>query len=416
MEGYGNRKIAIERYFSVPKEMDELYKKHSIPVRLPDAPYFVEETQDNARRIEEFASSIEEKLKIRFDAVISCALCKSNSDLITITKPEVAHGKESDGGGLDNSEGRRLASYINANARRSIFINTPGGGTGKLKILFVNDCDMPIQVSINVEEKGMLNLFEYYASVAKSGSIMAPLHEVHAMKGSEVEISMLHNENEHTKVISLIKGDALDNSKLGMNFIYNGATETKAINILSSNGDGSRVHVNEIVYGSGDQKFDINTYIANSKPRSHALLESGAVLDGNSLCILKGFADINKWTKGAKSRITQRGILASENAHIDALPDMKIDYSDEVSATHSAATSPIDKEALFYLNSRGIPEDEARKLFISAFAMKYMMNISEPFALELASSIVLGRIEGREFGSLPELSPKGIWIPVSASR
>ena len=236
------------------------------------------------------------------------------------------------------------------------------------------------------------------------------------MKGSDVEISILHNENEHTKVVSLIKGEALDDSKLSMNFIYNGAIETKAINILSSNGDGSRIHVNEIVYGSGDQKFDINTYIANSKPRSQAFLESGAVLDGNSLCILKGFADINKWTKGAKSRITQRGILASENAHIDALPDMKIDYSDEVSATHSAATSPIDKEALFYLNSRGIPEDEARRLFISAFAMKYMMNISEPFALELASSIVRGRIEGREFGSLPELSSKGIWIPVSTSR
>ncbi len=412
MEDHGNRKIAVEKYFSVPQEMDELYKKHSVPVVLPDAPYFVEETQDNARRIEEFASSIEEKLKIRFDAVISCALCKSNSGSIVITKPEIVNGKASE----DMSEGTRLAAYINANARRSILINAPGGGANKLKILFVNDCDMPIQVSINVKEKGALNLFEYYASVAKSGSIMAPLHEVRTMEGSNVEISILHNENEHTKVVSLIKGEALDDSKLSMNFIYNGAIETKAINILSSNGDGSRIHVNEIVYGSGDQKFDINTYIANSKPRSQALLESGAVLDGNSLCILKGFADINKWTRGAKSKITQRGILASENAHIDALPDMKIDYSDEVSATHSAATSPIDKEALFYLNSRGIPEDEARKLFISAFAMKYMMNISEPFALELASSIVLGRIEGREFGSLPELSSKGIWMPVSTSR
>ena len=55
---------------------------------------------------------------------------------------------------------------------------------------------------------------------------------------------------------------------------------------------------------------------------------------------LKGYAKIEKYTKGAFSNINQRGIIISEKAHIDALPDMSIDYSDQVSATHSAALLP----------------------------------------------------------------------------
>ena len=101
--------------------------------------------------------------------------------------------------------------------------------------------------------------------------------------------------------------------------------------------------------------------------------------------------------------------MLSADARIDALPDMSIDYSDQVSATHSASTSPMDKEALFYINSRGIDENKAREIFVSSFISKYLSGISHPNAMEVSSSVMLSRVRGGACGTLPEITAKGIW-------
>ena len=185
---------------------------------------------------------------------------------------------------------------------------------------------------------------------------------------------------------------------------------TESRGIVDSSGIESRVEINEIAFGTNEQKFDLGNSISNTKPRSHAQLNSGAVLDGKSQCILKGFAKVEKGTKGCFSRITERGILLSADAHIDALPDMAIDYSNEVKATHSAATSPIDKEALFYLESRGLEEGQAKKMFITAFISKYMSNMSNGAASEISMSVMLEKLERGTFGVIPDLTARGVWI------
>ena len=99
--------------------------------------------------------------------------------------------------------------------------------------------------------------------------------------------------------------------------------------------------------------------------------------------------------------------MLSKDAHIDALPDMAIDYSNEVKATHSASTSPIDKEVLFYLASRGIEEDSARRYFITAFIAKYLSNIDNGVASEVAMSIMLDKLEKEPLVTIPDVNTQG---------
>ena len=89
---------------------------------------------------------------------------------------------------------------------------------------------------------------------------------------------------------------------------------------------------------------------------------------------------------------------------------MSIDYSDQVTATHSAATSPIDKEALFYLMSRGLSDAASRKMFISSFILKYLSNIKDPAVKEIVSSVIIGRVEGKPSGEISNITLKDIWF------
>ena len=395
---------AIAKYKSLPLETNYLYKKYSLDISLQDHDLVQEGSQ-----AESVSQGISEKTKIKFDAIISGSHAKSTNDLIRIVKAGEMDEKLLDGK-LFKSGDDKFAAYSNAHSKYFIIIDSNGEKEQSINLLFLNNGPLPVQVIVNTQSKAKLNIFEIYLSESETSGSVVALHEIHAAEGSEVEINALHNENANSNVVNLYKASIADNAKLRANFVYNGGLMTKSRGVVESSGTDSKVEINEIAFGIQEQKFDLSNSISNTKPRSYAQLNSGAVLDGKSQCMLKGFAKVEKGTKGCFSRITERGILLSGDAHIDALPDMSIDYSNGVKATHSASTSPIDREALFYLESRGLEEKQARKMFITAFISKYMSNMSNGAASEISMSVMLEKLERGTFGVIPDLTARGVWI------
>ncbi len=395
---------AIANYEILPLETNYLYKKFSLDIPLPD-----QDLPQETPQSESVAQQISERTKIKFDAIISVSYAKSVNDSIKIVKANEVDARFLDGK-IFKSGDDKFAAYSNAHSKYFIMIDSNGKKSQSVNLLFLNDGLLPVQVIVNVESKSKLGIFEICASEPESQGSVVILHEISAAHDSEVELNVLHNENVNSNVVNLCKANIADNTKFRGNFVYNGGSMTKSRCVVDSSGTESRVEINEIAFGVKEQKFDLANSISNTRPRSHAQLNSGAVLDGKSRCMLKGFAKVEKGTKGCFSRITERGILLSGDAHIDALPDMAIDYSNEVKATHSAATSPIDQEALFYLESRGLEEKQAKKMFITAFISKYMSNITNGAASEIAMSVMLEKLERGTFGVLSDLTAKGVWI------
>ncbi len=403
------KKDALEQYLKLPGETNELYKRYYAEIPLPS-----EKELDFARALDlreevsALVSSIEEKTGLKFDLVFSNSFVRNGSRAIEIKRMDTIN--EALQKKLYKNSDNKFAAFLNANSMDAILVKVGSGMKEKLNMLFVNDSHLLFQCFFELGEGSNLDVFQFYASNGSAGSTTAPLQEFVVGKGAQLEFTLLNDGNEHSTMILLSKGDIEEKGKISANFIYNGSGLTKTINFFDARGAEGSIEGNEVIYGTKEQRFDINTYMMNSKERTKTRLSMCAVLDDSSQCQLKGYAKIEKWTKGAFSNINERGVLLSEKAHIDALPDMSIDYSDQVSATHSAATSPIDQEALFYMNSRGIDEASSRKMFVASFLSKYLSSIRNPHAKEIASSVMLGRIDGNDFGSLKAVSPKGVWL------
>ena len=403
------RNDALKLYSEMPDELNELYKRYYLPIKLPD--YSVVKTQEitSEKEVKELVNEIEKNTRIKFDLIFSDVYVNNmNKDNISIEKMEesieILNNK------IFKSKDNKLAAFVNAHAKKLIHIKIKKGERKNLNLLFVNNSDIIFQLVIDIEEGAELSVTELFVSTNKIDSTVAQLQEFRVMQNSKLEVNFINNCNEKTAMLNLSKCQVNTNARFTGNFVYNGASFTKSINYFDAKENKSNIDVTEMIYGTGLQKFDINTYMVNMKEHTNTHLETGAVLDGSSNCVLKGYAKVDKWTRGAISRVNERGILISEKAHIDALPDMSIDYSEEVSATHSAATAPIDKDALFYMMSRGISEQKSRKMFISSFILSYLSNIKNPFARELASSILLGRIENDVFGLINDVSTLGVWL------
>jgi Fe-S cluster assembly scaffold protein SufB len=147
-------------------------------------------------------------------------------------------------------------------------------------------------------------------------------------------------------------------------------------------GDRSVVEQNEIMFGADDQLFDLTSYTRHvGRDTTGNLLSKGALLDA-ARSYLKGMIVIEKSAVGTDSFLGEYGMNLSKKARAVAIPSLEIDQPDCRRAAHSSSVGPIDETQLFYLESRGIPSDEARKFIVLGYLEPVVARVPLPEAQE----------------------------------
>jgi Fe-S cluster assembly scaffold protein SufB len=132
-------------------------------------------------------------------------------------------------------------------------------------------------------------------------------------------------------------------------------------------GDRSAVDQVEIVFGGEQQLFDLTSFTRHiGRDTTGNLLAKGALMD-RARSFMKGLIDIEKSAVGTDSYLGEFGMNLSKAARAVAIPSLEIDQPDCRRAAHSSSVGPIDPTQLFYLESRGIDPDEARKFIVLGF-------------------------------------------------
>jgi Fe-S cluster assembly scaffold protein SufB len=132
-------------------------------------------------------------------------------------------------------------------------------------------------------------------------------------------------------------------------------------------GNRSTVEQVEIVFGTEEQLFDLTSYTRHTgRDTTGNLLSKGVLLD-RARSYMKGLIEIERSAVGTDSFLGEFGMNLSKHARAVAIPSLEIDQPDCRRAAHSSSVGPIDETQLFYLESRGIPADEARKFIVLGF-------------------------------------------------
>ncbi len=132
-------------------------------------------------------------------------------------------------------------------------------------------------------------------------------------------------------------------------------------------GDRSTVEQVEIVFGGGDQLFDLTSYTHHlGRDTTGNLLSKGALMD-RARSFMKGMIVIDRSAVGTDSFLGEFGMNLAKATRSVAIPSLEIDQPDCRRAAHASSVGPIDESQLFYLESRGIPPDEARRFIVMGF-------------------------------------------------
>jgi len=121
------------------------------------------------------------------------------------------------------------------------------------------------------------------------------------------------------------------------------------------------------VFGAEEQLFDLTSFTTHiGRDTTGDLLSKAALLE-KARTYLKGLITIEKSAVGTDSFLGEFGMNLSKSARSVAIPSLEIDQPDCRRAMHSSSVGPVDEMQLFYLESRGIPPDEARKFIVLGY-------------------------------------------------
>jgi Fe-S cluster assembly protein SufD len=158
-------------------------------------------------------------------------------------------------------------------------------------------------------------------------------------------------------------------------------------------GDGCGATLNGLFMLDGTQHGDHQTRIEHSRPNCFSREIYKGILDGSSHGVFNGKVYVHPIAQKTDGKQTNNTLLLSDKAQIDTKPQLEI-FADDVKCTHGATVGRIDETALFYMKSRGISADMARKLLTYAFAAEVLETIEVPWLRETLEAATLERFAG----------------------
>ena len=166
-------------------------------------------------------------------------------------------------------------------------------------------------------------------------------------------------------------------------------------------GEGIECTLNGLYLANDRRLVDNHTTIHHAKPHcaSHELYKG--IVDGRAHAVFNGKIVVAIDAQKTDAKQTNKALLLSEDAQINTKPELEI-FADDVKCTHGATIGQLDDEALFYLRSRGIGNDQARSVLIHAFASDLLNRIAiKPIRAQL-DALLLQQLPGAGGGTFYE--------------
>lgn len=153
-------------------------------------------------------------------------------------------------------------------------------------------------------------------------------------------------------------------------------------------GDDSKVEFTGITFAGEGQNLDTGMKVVHTGARSVSTVNTKSISKSGGISTFRSAVVIGPEAKGAKSAVDCSSLMLDDISRSDTVPAMDV-RCDDVDIGHEAKIGRISDEAIFYLMSRGISEEDARAMIVSGFADNVSKELPLEYAVEMNNLIRL---------------------------
>lgn len=163
---------------------------------------------------------------------------------------------------------------------------------------------------------------------------------------------------------------------------------------VALNDDQTETHLYGLYLGEDQQIIDNHTFIHHKKPHCNSNeIYKGVLLD-SATGVFNGKVFVEPEAQKTNAFQKNNNLLLSNKAIINTKPQLEI-FADDVKCSHGATVGQLSKEAMFYLQSRGIGEEAARALLVSAFAFDVTEKVKIPELEKFINRLIAQHVPGK---------------------
>jgi Fe-S cluster assembly protein SufD len=150
--------------------------------------------------------------------------------------------------------------------------------------------------------------------------------------------------------------------------------------LLRFAGEGAEADLSGLMLAGDGQLNDIHLDIRHDVPGCRSKESFKSILDGRGKVVFDGKIVVARDAQHTDAELSNHNLMLSRSAEVDTKPQLEI-FADDVKCSHGTTVGELDANMLFYLRSRGIPQDKAVRMLCQGFAQD-VLNGFETEALQ----------------------------------
>jgi Fe-S cluster assembly protein SufD len=155
-----------------------------------------------------------------------------------------------------------------------------------------------------------------------------------------------------------------------------GGADTRLDGHVRLAGDSAYAEAGGTLLARGKQRHDANLVLRHEQPNGQSRQVWRSVADDRATCSVAARVEVARGAQKTDGEQSLKGLLLARTATVNAKPELEI-FADDVKCAHGATVGELNRDALFYLASRGVPRAEAQALLTSAFVADALERIGE---------------------------------------
>ena len=258
----------------------------------------------------------------------------------------------------------------------SLNINIKNNISKPIELVYeFNDDNLVDIININCLENIKANIIIKYISKGNSINFHHLKQVINLKKNADLTITVINLLNDNSISLIASESNVDKEAKLTQNLIDIGG-KVKINNYKSSALEKGISYLNNIYLGKDEDTIDMNYNYVNIGKESQTNIESQGILDDKARKIFRGTIDFVSGCAKSVGKENENCVLMSEDAMSRSVPILLCGEED-VEGAHSVSSGKIDEEKLFYITSKGIKMEDAKRMIILSNFNKIIEEIKD---------------------------------------
>ncbi len=224
--------------------------------------------------------------------------------------------------------------------------------------------------------------------------LSSEVSEIVLGENARLDYCNIEESSDNCKRISQLYAQQLASSSLNINSTSLTVGRTRNEFRVNLCGERCNTELSGMAIADKTQIVDNASFIRHSNPRCHSSQLFKYLLDEKAQGAFEGLIYVAHDAVGTEAYQSDRNILASADARMHTAPQLEI-YCDDVKCSHGAATGQLDQQALFYMQTRGVPRAEARMMLMQAFMTDVIDHVTIDGLRDRLRHLVERRLSGQ---------------------